>query len=114
MGREIDDRVLPAEAGLEARSISFTKGCYPGQEPVARLHYRGHVNRELEVVEIEGSELPVYDAELLSGDTVVGRVTSAARHRDGIVALAFARREVPADAELSVAGRRARRRPATD
>ena len=42
-GREIDDRVLPAEAGLDATHVSFTKGCYPGQEPVARLHYRGHV-----------------------------------------------------------------------
>ncbi|MBA3427136.1 MAG: hypothetical protein H0U07_00990, partial [Actinobacteria bacterium] len=40
-GKEIDDRVLPAEAGLTDRAVSFTKGCYPGQEPIARLHYRG-------------------------------------------------------------------------
>ena len=44
-GHELDDRVLPAEAGLDQTHISFTKGCYPGQEPIARLHYRGHVNR---------------------------------------------------------------------
>src|SRR4051812_34631463 len=43
-GRELDDRVLPAEAGLESTHISFSKGCYPGQEPVARQHYRGKVN----------------------------------------------------------------------
>ena len=63
-GRELDDRVLPAEAGLEERAISFTKGCYPGQEPIARLHYRGHPNRGLRVLALEGDELPAYDAEL--------------------------------------------------
>ena len=41
-GHEIDDRILPAEAGLDATHVSFSKGCYPGQEPVARLHFRGH------------------------------------------------------------------------
>ena len=65
-GRELDERVLPAEAGLEERAISFTKGCYPGQEPIARLHYRGHANRGLRVLEIEGSEPPAYDAEVLA------------------------------------------------
>ena len=44
-GSELDDSILPAEAGLDETHISFTKGCYPGQEPIARLHYRGHVNR---------------------------------------------------------------------
>ncbi len=58
VGKEIDDRVLPAEAGLDERAVSFTKGCYPGQEPVARLHYRGHANRGLRVLAIEGAELP--------------------------------------------------------
>ena len=53
-GREIDDRVLPAEAGLDERAISFTKGCYPGQEPIARQHYRGKVNRRLRVLELDG------------------------------------------------------------
>ena len=63
-GREIDDRVLPAEAGLDARAVNFEKGCYPGQEPIARQHYRGRINRSLRVLAIEGGELPEYDAEL--------------------------------------------------
>ena len=53
-GHEIDDRVLPAEAGLEERAVDFEKGCYPGQEPIARQHYRGRVNRTLRVLEIDG------------------------------------------------------------
>jgi len=57
-GRELDDRVLPAEAGLEERAISFTKGCYPGQEPIARQHHRGKVNRRLRVLEVEGRLRP--------------------------------------------------------
>ena len=98
-GRELDDRVLPAEAGLEERTISFTKGCYPGQEPVARLHYRGHPNRGLRVLAIDGDELPAYDAELSDGGgKTVGRVTSAvADGEGGVLALAYVRREVPAD-----------------
>src|SRR5438093_5624214 len=54
-GRELDDRVLPAEAGLDKTHISFTKGCYPGQEPIARLHYRGHLNRRLRVLDVESA-----------------------------------------------------------
>ncbi len=78
-GRELDERVLPAEAGLDATHVSFSKGCYPGQEPIARLHYRGHVNRTLRVVELDdGPE--------------VERVTSQARRPDGsVVALAYVR-----------------------
>jgi folate-binding protein YgfZ len=78
-GRELDERVLPAEAGLDETHVSFTKGCYPGQEPIARLHYRGHVNRKLRVVELDG-------------DATVERVTSTARRADGtVVALAYVR-----------------------
>jgi folate-binding protein YgfZ len=107
LGRELDDRVLPAEAGLDERAISFTKGCYPGQEPVARLHYRGHANRGLRVLAVEGDELPAYDAELALDGKVVGRVTSTAPDpTSGIVALAYVRREVPPDAALSLGERR--------
>ena len=107
LGRELDDRVMPAEAGLEERAISFTKGCYPGQEPVARLHFRGHPNRGLRVVALDGGELPAYDAELALDGKVVGRVTSAAPDRElGVVALAYVRREVPVEATLDLAGRR--------
>jgi len=78
-GRELDDRILPAEAGLDATHVSFSKGCYPGQEPIARLHYRGHVNRTLRVVELDDG-------------TAVERVTSQARRPDGtVVALAYVR-----------------------
>jgi folate-binding protein YgfZ len=101
-GREIDDRVLPAEAGLVERAVSFTKGCFPGQEPIARLHYRGHANRGLRVLAWEADEPPAYDEPVFSEGKEVGRVTSAARDGDRIVALAYVRVEVPADAELSV------------
>lgn len=101
-GREVDERVLPAEAGLDATHISFSKGCYPGQEPVARLHHRGKANRGLRVLELEA--VPSYDAKLVHGEKVVGRVTSAVRRPDGsVVALAYVRVEVPDDAELALA-----------
>jgi folate-binding protein YgfZ len=104
LGRELDDRVMPAEAGLEQRAISFTKGCYPGQEPVARLHFRGHPNRTLRVVALDDGGLPEYDAELVLEGKPVGRVTSAARDPErGIVALAYVRREVPVGARLELA-----------
>jgi folate-binding protein YgfZ len=99
-GAEIDDRVLPAEAGLEERAISFTKGCYPGQEPVARQHYRGRVNRSLRPLRIHGDP-PPRDAELTHDGKPVGRVTSTAVDAElGRVALAYVRVEVPDDAEL--------------
>jgi folate-binding protein YgfZ len=106
-GKEIDDRILPAEAGLDATHVSFEKGCYPGQEPVARLHYRGHPNRTLRKLELEGTALPPYDAEIVDADgRVVGRVTSAARRPDGsIAALGYVRADVPADVELTSEGR---------
>jgi folate-binding protein YgfZ len=103
-GREIDDRILPAEAGLDRTHVSFSKGCYPGQEPVARLHFRGHPNRGLRVLELDGTP-PDDDAELLLDGRPVGRVTSVARRPDGsVVALAYVRTEVPEDAELELAG----------
>ncbi len=106
-GRELDDRVLPAEAGLEERYISFTKGCYPGQEPVARLHYRGHPNRGLRVLELEGDEVPPYDAELTFEGKAVGRITSAVADGDGVLALAYVREEVAGDAVLQQGSRTA-------
>ena len=107
-GRELDDRVLPAEAGLVERAVSLAKGCFPGQEPIARLHYRGHANRALRLLELDGVELPAYDAELRYDGKVVGRVTSAARDGDNVVALAYVRVEVPQDAVLELASAAAR------
>jgi folate-binding protein YgfZ len=108
-GKEIDERVLPAEAGLVERAVSLTKGCYPGQEPIARLHYRGHANRGLRVLAVDGEALPARDQELSLGEKVVGRVTSAARANGGIVALAYVRAEVEPDAVLDVGRSKARR-----
>jgi folate-binding protein YgfZ len=103
MGREIDDRVLPAEAGLTERAVSFTKGCYPGQEPIARLHYRGHANRGLRVLRLDTGEVPEYDAELTHDGKTVGRITSAVAEAGSVLALAFVRREVPPAEELLLA-----------
>jgi tRNA-modifying protein YgfZ len=93
-GREIDDRILPAEAGLDETHVSFSKGCYPGQEPIARQRYRGKVNRKLRVLEIEGDAAP--GDELLLDGKKVGRITSTVPG----VALGYVRVEVPDDAEL--------------
>src|SRR5579884_645966 len=101
-GRELDDRVLPAEAGLDERAISFTKGCFPGQEPVARQRYRGKVNRRLRVLEVVGA--PPAETPVVHAGREVGRVTSAVDGR----ALAYVRVEVPDDAELEVGGAPAR------
>jgi len=100
-GKEIDDAILPAEAGLDETHISFTKGCFPGQEPVARLRNRGHVNRRLRVLEVETA---VPGDEVAFEGKAVGRVTSAVPG----LALGYVRVEVPDDAELSVGGRPAR------
>jgi folate-binding protein YgfZ len=104
-GTEIDDRVLPAEAGLEERAISFSKGCYPGQEPVARQHFRGKVNRRLRLLELEG-ETPERETPVVHEGKDVGRVTSAVPG----LALAYVRVAVPEDATLDVGGRPARLR----
>jgi tRNA-modifying protein YgfZ len=96
-GKELDESVLPAEAGLDRTHISFTKGCYPGQEPIARLHHRGHVNRTLRVLSVEDARP---GADIVWNEKVVGRVTSAAPGR----ALGYVRTEVPDDADLLVGG----------
>ncbi len=106
-GREVDERVLPAEAGLTETHVDFQKGCYPGQEPIARLHYRGHANRGLRVLALPA---PVdAEAEIVLDGKAVGRVTSVARSPEhGLVALGYVRAEVPVDAVLSISGRDAR------
>jgi tRNA-modifying protein YgfZ len=107
-GAEIDETILPAEAGLDETHISFTKGCYPGQEPIARQRYRGKVNRQLRVLDLETEQVPAPGTELVHGDKKVGRITSAVPG----LALAFVRVEVPDDAQLQLAADRgfARRR----
>lgn len=100
-GKELDESVLPAEAGLDRTHISFTKGCYPGQEPVARLHHRGHPNRRLRRLRVEATEP---GTDVVWNEKVVGRVTSAVPGR----ALAYVRTEVPDNAVLDVGGAEAR------
>jgi folate-binding protein YgfZ len=100
-GSELDDGILPAEAGLDRTHISFDKGCYPGQEPIARLHYRGHVNRSLRVLAVEHA---TPGDDVVYGENTVGRITSAVPG----LALAYVRTTVPDDAELTVAGATAR------
>jgi folate-binding protein YgfZ len=100
-GKELDDTVLPAEARLEQTHISFTKGCYPGQEPIARLHHRGHPNRLLRRLEV-ASARP--GDEIILGDKAVGHITSAVPGK----ALGYVRREVPDDAKLLIGGQEAR------
>ena len=98
-GRELDDKVLPAEAGLDETHVSFTKGCYPGQEPIARQRHRGKVNRRLRVLDVQAAAEP--GDELLYEGKKVGRVTSAVNG----VALGYVRVEVPQEAELHFAAK---------
>lgn len=91
-GAELDDTVIPQEAGLNERAVSFTKGCYLGQETVARLHYRGKPNRQLRGLRL--SAPAARGDELRLGEKVVGRlatVTESPVH--GPIALALVRRE---------------------
>ena len=100
-GKELDDSILPAEAGLDETHISFTKGCFPGQEPIARLRHRGHVNRRLRVLDVDSAQPG--DEVAFEGKSV-GRVTSAVPGR----ALGYVRVEVPDGAGVMVGGKDAR------
>lgn len=104
-GPEIHDGVLPQETGLEARTISYTKGCYTGQEVVARIHYRGHVNRHLRGLRFpDGRGEPAPETTLYDGAKEVGRVTSGAvSPRLGPIALGYVRREIEPGSSLATA-----------
>jgi folate-binding protein YgfZ len=100
-GIELDDTVIPEEAGLNERAVSFSKGCYVGQETVARLHWRGKPNRHLRGIRLSGPAA-TGDA-LLLGERPVGRLgTVAASPRFGWVGLALLRREAEPGSELTV------------
>ncbi|GLC28459.1 YgfZ/GcvT domain-containing protein [Roseisolibacter agri] len=104
-GQDVDDGTLPQEANLdELRAISYTKGCYTGQEVVARIHFRGHVNRHLRGLAYPPDGTPVpRGAQLLDEEgRVVGDVRSSMLSpRLGGVALGMVRREVPLGAVLT-------------
>jgi tRNA-modifying protein YgfZ len=93
-GVDFDGDMMPAEAGVVERAISFSKGCYPGQEPVARLHYRGHANRGLRGLVFAGDPPPAGTPVTAAGRQV-GRTGSSARSpRLGPIGLAVLRREL--------------------
>jgi folate-binding protein YgfZ len=97
------EAVIPQEAGLNDRAISFTKGCYVGQETVARLFYKGKPNRHLRGLRL--SAPAASGAELQLGDKVVGRLgSSVVSPRLGPIALALVRREAAPGDELVVDG----------
>jgi len=75
---DYDDQVIPHEAGLEQSHISYTKGCYTGQEIVERVRSRGQVNRRLTLLKFSAVEPPAPGSKLLAGEKEVGHVTSAA------------------------------------
>jgi folate-binding protein YgfZ len=100
MGAELTDKTIPAEAGIVERTVSFTKGCFTGQELVARIDSRGgNVPRHLRGLVIEGAPPPPGTSVAVDGRDV-GTVTSAARHPDGhAVALGYLKRDVAVPVE---------------
>ena len=102
-GVDVDDSTIPQEAGLNARAVSFTKGCYVGQETVARLFYRGKPNRHLRGLLL--SEPVAAGGELRLGEKVVGKLTSSLVSPTlGPIALALVRREAAVGDTLEVGG----------
>ena len=100
-GIDLDESTIPQEAGLNERAVSFTKGCYVGQETVARLHYRGKPNRHLRGLRL--SEPVETGAELQLGERTVGHVASAVVSPTfGPIALALVRREAEPGATIAV------------
>ncbi len=102
-GIDLDDSVIPQEAGLNERAVSFTKGCYVGQETVARLFYRGKPNRHLRGLALSAPARSGDEVELEG--RVVGHVASTAvSPRFGAIALAIVRREAPPGSSVLVGG----------
>jgi len=104
LGVDVDDGTIPQEAHLEVDAVSFTKGCFIGQELVCRIDSRGHVNRFLRRLTLPGTTVPPRGADVARDDKVVGSVTSATvvPGEERVVALAMVRREVEPPAEVAV------------
>jgi tRNA-modifying protein YgfZ len=100
-GIDLDDSVIPQEAGLNERAVSFTKGCYVGQETVARLYYRGKPNRQLRGLRLSA---PAASGDQLSfeGRTVGALASVVDSPRLGPIALALVRREAPPGSVVAV------------
>jgi len=100
-GREMGPKTMPAEAGIVDRAVNFDKGCYIGQEPVARLHYRGKPNRGLRGLRL--SDPVPAGSPLRLGEKEVGKVgTACVSPASGPIALAVVRREAEPGVELAV------------
>lgn len=107
LGLDTDHRTIPNEVGWIGPAVHLDKGCYRGQETVARVHTLGRPPRRLTLLHLDGSEnrLPAVGADLLHGEKVVGFVGTSARHHElGPIALAVVKRNVPVDAQLTVEG----------
>ena len=103
LGLDMDSSTIPQEAGLNERAVSFTKGCYVGQETVARLHYRGKPNRHLRGLRL--SEPAAHGDPILMRDRQLGTVGSACVSPTfGAIALALVRREAGPGDEVEVGG----------
>lgn len=104
VGVDTDHKSLPHELGLIGPAVHLAKGCYRGQETVARLHNMGRPPRRLVLLHFDGA-LPDPGAEVLAGERAVGRVGSVAQHHElGPIGLAVIKRSTPVDAALSVEG----------
>lgn len=95
-GIDIDEHIIPIEAGLEKEAISYTKGCYPGQEVMARIQTYGHVNKQLMGLTIEGSDLPKREDKIFQGEKELGWITSATWSPSAgkIVAMGYVRPQI--------------------
>jgi folate-binding protein YgfZ len=105
MGTEVDATALPHEVDWLRSAVHLSKGCYRGQETVAKVHNLGHPPRRLVMLHLDGTtnELPSPGAVITVAGAEVGHVTVAGRHfEDGPIALALVKRSVPADAALTV------------
>jgi len=104
MGVDLDESTIPQESGLVDRSVSFTKGCFVGQELVARIDSRGRVNRRLVGVAMSTNLLPPTGSEVIADDVVVGSVSSVGESLavGAPVALAMVRREVDSGEEVTI------------
>jgi folate-binding protein YgfZ len=107
LGHESDHRTIPHEVDWLRTAVHLSKGCYRGQETVARVHNLGRPPRRLVMLHLDGSEhtLPERGAPVVHGERTVGFVTTAARHHeDGPLALALVKRSVPVEATLLAGG----------
>lgn len=107
LGRETDHRTIPHEVGWIETAVHLDKGCYRGQETVARVQNLGRPPRRLVLLHLDGSDsvLPGHGDLVLSGDRPVGVVTTAARHYElGPLALAVVKRSTPVEARLMAGG----------